>query len=429
MAIAAVQPFALLKKYINIHQNELHISGESIDIDSMGRLLVFSAGKAASAMAKEAENILGDLITDGICITKYNHSLKLKKLKTIEAAHPVPDENSVLAGTKVLESVNHLSPDDIVLLLLSGGASSLMADIPEGCTLEETQKLFRELVNCGATIQEINCIRKHLSRIKGGQLVMAVHPARIFTLIISDVPGDELSVIASGPTVPDPTTFNDAFNILVQYELWPGLSDNIKNYIIKGLNKLITETPGPGNSVFDSAFTTIVGNLKIALTAAKEKAEVLGFETYIINDSLSGNTDIEARKLVQFVLNFKSNVPFCILMGGETTLKVTGHGKGGRNQHFALCALDELENHVAGNIDYFTILSAGTDGTDGPTDVAGAYIDSGLHSKELNNKIEIEKHLLNFDAYHFFEKSGGLFKTGPTQTNVMDIVIALILKR
>ncbi len=424
-AIQSVHPLHLIRKKLFLDGNNLFIADDIIRLEKINRLLLVAAGKAAFAMAKQAELQLGKLISRGICITKYGHSGKLTRSRIIEAAHPVPDKNSILAGQETLAILDQLTPDDLVIVLLSGGASSLLADIPDGSTLEETQSLFSQLVNSGASIHEINIIRKHISRIKGGQLTKAAYPAKIVTLAISDVPGDDLSSIASGPTVPDPSTFEDAHQILSRYGLWHKIAQPIQAYIKLGLEKHIDETPGPGDIIFKKAIATIIGSIHIALQAAKEKAEALGYLTQIINPNLTGNTEEEARQLVNQIFTTSVNEPVCLLWGGETTLKITGGGKGGRNQHFALCALKEIVKNN-NQFDYdIILLSAGTDGTDGPTDAAGAVIDSDMMVDEAS----LENAVLNFDSYPFFDKLGCLVKTGPTQTNVMDLVIVLLVPK
>jgi len=426
-AINAVQPQVLLPDHVYVHEEMLHIAGQKIDVSSINNLIVIAAGKAAPAMAKETEKQLGNLITKGICITKYEHAVQLDKFQTVEAAHPVPDKNSILAGKLVLQAVQHVSVNDIVLILLSGGASSLLADIPEGCKLEDIQQLSDLLVNSGASIEQINIVRKHVSSIKGGQLAKSAYPATVFTLIISDVPGDDPCSIASGPTVPDRSTFEEAYHVLVKYDIWNQVSESVRQYLEKGLNAEIEETPKPGSLFFINTFSEIIGNNKLALEAAKMSASQAGYHVVILNNDLSGDTEMEARQFVQYLLDYDGNLPACIIMGGETTLKVTGNGKGGRNQHFALCSLYELLKKSKTKYDRnITILSAGTDGTDGPTDAAGAVIDTEIIKAGMINKVRLNKHLADFDAYSFFDKAGGLIITGPTQTNVMDMVVGLI---
>jgi len=426
-AINAVQPQLLLPDHVYVHEEMLHIAGQKINVSSINNLIVIAAGKAAPAMAKETEKQLGSLITKGICITKYEHAVPLDEFQTVEAAHPVPDKNSILAGKLVLQAVQNVSVNDIVLILLSGGASSLLADIPEGCKLEDIQQLSDLLVNSGASIEQINIVRKHVSSIKGGQLAKAAYPATVFTLIISDVPGDDPCSIASGPTVPDRSTFEEAYHVLVKYDIWNQVSESVRQYLEKGLNAEIEETPKPGSLFFINTFSEIIGNNKLALEAAKMSASQAGYHVVILNNVLSGDTEMEARQFVQYLLDYDGNLPACIIMGGETTLKVTGNGKGGRNQHFALCSLYELLQKSKTKYDRnITILSAGTDGTDGPTDAAGAVIDAEMIKAGMINKVRLNKHLADFDAHSFFDKVGGLIITGPTQTNVMDMVVGLI---
>lgn len=426
-AVNAVQPMALLPHHVYVLDEMLHVAGHKINISSLNELIVIAAGKAAPAMAKEAEKQLGNLISKGICITKYGHAVPLGKFLTVEAAHPVPDKNSILAAELVLKTLQKVSVDDVVLVLLSGGASSLLADVPEGCSLEDIQHLSGLLVNSGASIEQINIVRKHISSIKGGQLAKAAYPAKLFTLIISDVVSDDPGSIASGPTVPDNSTFADAYKVLEKHKIWIQVSESVRAYITKGLKNEIDETPKPGSLFFKNTFSEIIGNNSIALEAARICASQAGYHVVILNNELSGDTDKEARKFVQYLLGYDDNLPACFIMGGETTLKVTGNGKGGRNQHFALCALHELlktnEKKLNGNI---VILSAGTDGTDGPTDAAGAVIDTEMFKPGMINKDRLDQYLIDFDAYSFFDKAGGLLLTGPTQTNVMDIVIGLI---
>ena len=426
-SVSAVQPQVLIPAHLYIKDGYLYLAGQKISVKDINRLVVIAAGKAASAMAKAAEIQAGQLIKSGLCITKYGHSVPLEIFQTLEAGHPVPDANCIQAGAKVLETLAELTSGDIVLVLLSGGASSLVADLVPGCSLEAMQQLTELLINSGAGIQEINCVRKHLSRIKGGQLAKAAYPAKIYTLIISDVVGDDPGTIASGPTVPDASTFEEAFHVLEKYDIWNKTAASIRHHISRGLNDEIEETPKPGSGLFINSFTKVIGNNRLALSAAKLKAEQLGYETLVLTDTLTGDTELASRKFVNYLLHYNGKLPACILLGGETTLKVTGDGKGGRNQHFVLCAISELlEKSKVVKTRNITILGAGTDGTDGPTDAAGAVYNSQSQQSGEINKTTIESYLNRFDAYHFFAEYGGLVKTRPTQTNVMDIAIGLV---
>jgi hydroxypyruvate reductase len=396
-------------------------------LEGTGRLYVIGAGKASAAMALETEKILGDIIEKGAVVTKYDHGLPLNKIKCIEAGHPLPDENSVQAGNEIMEIAMEAREKDIVIALISGGASSLLADYPPGTSLKEVQELFDLLLRCGATINEMNAVRKHLSLIKGGQLAKAAYPAMLVSFILSDVIGDPLDVIASGPTVPDPSSFRDAFAILEKYKLITTLHPAIDVWMQKGLKGEIAETPKPREYYFERTHNHLIGTNRIALEAAADKAKALGFTPFIITDKLSGDANEEAKKLVDYLSLYHNAKPACILMGGETTVTVKGKGKGGRNQQFSLAALAELmHNYDADTTRVPLILSAGTDGTDGPTDATGAMVDAETIKKTMKLSLDVSSFLNNNDAYNFFAKAGGHIITGPTQTNVMDIVIALV---
>jgi glycerate 2-kinase len=420
-AVEAVQPPRLMQQHLYTDENCIHIAGHILSKSSISNLIVIAVGKAAAAMAQQAELQLGNIITDGICITKYEHGLPLQKIKLLETAHPVPDENSVKAGGAVLELITGLTKDDVVLVLISGGASSLMADVPEGCTITDVQTCFELLLKSGATIHEMNAVRKHLSKIKGGQLAKAAQPAKVFSLILSDVVGDDTDTIASGPTVPDLSTFNDVQEILLKYQLWHAIPAAIENHLTKGLQQQIAETPKPGELFFQNTFTQIIGSNRIALQAAAAKAKQLGYYTIIYKENVTEDAEQFARAFIQQFIYYTGTKPACILCGGETTVKVTGNGKGGRNQHLVLCALDELSKQKKLH-HTITVLSGGTDGTDGPTDAAGAVNDSN----SLPDDLLLKKCLADCNAYHYFEQTGGLIKTGPTQTNVMDVMLLLI---
>jgi glycerate 2-kinase len=425
-AVAAVQPSCLLPKNIRLENNKLWLDKQFFPLEETGHIYVIGAGKASAAMALETEKILGDVIEKGVVVTKYGHALPLKKIKCIEAGHPLPDENSVQAGKEILEIATHAGEKDIVIALISGGASSLLADQPTEASLKDVQELFNLLLLSGATINEMNVVRKHLSLIKGGQLAKAIYPATLVSFILSDVIGDPLDVIASGPTVPDTSNFKDAYAVLNKYQLINKLHPAIDGWMQKGLKGEIADTPKPGEYYFERTRNHLIGTNRIALEAAVDKAKALGFAPFIITDKLSGEANEEAKKFVEYISLYRSAKPACILMGGETTVTVKGKGRGGRNQQFALTALQELINHNTDTTRVPLILSAGTDGTDGPTEATGAFVDVDTISKTIELGLDISSFLNNNDAYHFFAKTGGLVITGPTHTNVMDIVIALV---
>lgn len=423
--IEAVKPEHFIPKYIKVEKKNISIAGYKIDTTSIHHIIVVAVGKAAASMAQETEKIIGDFIKEGIVITKYQHALPLRICKTLESGHPVPDENSIEAGKSVIEIFKKTSAKDHIILLISGGASALMADCPPGCTLEDIQFTVQALLNCGAAIDEINTIRKHLSLIKGGKL-MQYTAATVTALVISDAPGDDLSVIASGLTVPDDTRFEDAWSIVQHYRLMDTLPESIINWLRQGLENKIQGAPGKGFQSFERVFNKIVATNNIAIRAAAQKASLLGYETHVLSPSMSGEASIQAKYFTEQLRKLSPGKPACLLWGGETTVTIKGFGKGGRNQEFALAALCHLQKYPMLPHTQVAILAGGTDGTDGPTDAAGAVADNELLMVLKQNNLKADEFLLNNDAYTFFKQTGNLITTGPTQTNVMDIVIGLI---
>ncbi|NIG56899.1 glycerate kinase [Chitinophaga sp. Cy-1792] len=425
--VAAVHPQQLISSRVSAGPNEIIIDNDHYPIRDNGRVVVVGAGKAAAAMATELEKILLPFLPlTGVVVTKYEHALPLQQLEIMEAGHPVPDDNSVLATAKVLTATSGLQDNDLVILLLSGGASALLADVPEGCTLAEVQQLFTLLLHSGADIQEMNTIRKHLSGVKGGQLAKKIYPATLCTIMISDVPGDKPEVIGSGPGVPDPGTFQESLAIISRYHLTKKIPASILLHLEKGNTGAIPETPKPGDPAFKNVHNYLAGTNHAALKAAAAKAEQLGYQVLLQEDFVGGDARTAARALVDQALAVTATSPVCILQGGETTVSVTGNGKGGRNQELALAGLIALSAHpreAAG----ITLLSAGTDGTDGPTNAAGAIVDAYTIAAARTLKLSPVAYLENNDAWNFFRQTDDLLITGPTQTNVMDIQIVLIM--
>jgi glycerate 2-kinase len=427
--VEAVKPARLIPGHVSLTKDFLRVGDHSFEISALGKVIVIGAGKASAAMAQAIELILSPVISKGLIITKYGHSLPLQKIECLEAGHPVPDRNGIEATLKMLSLVDNTYEKDLVIFLVSGGASALMADVPDGVSTKALQDLVRLLLASGANIDEINCIRKHLSFIKGGQLAKKVFPANLVSLILSDVNGDNLSVIASGPTVPDPTTFSDAIEVLKRYNLIGKVSPAIRKCLEAGVAGLVQETPKPDNLIFAKTYNSLIGTNSISLQAATKAAIQKGYYPIIIDATLDGEAELKAANFVEACLLYKGQKPACLLMGGETTVTISGKGLGGRNQHFVLAALCELIKRDISSDQVPVILSGGTDGTDGPTDAAGAIIDAGqLNIFKAAGDVDIARKFLNAnDAYHFFEKYGGLIKTGPTQTNVMDLVIGLVI--
>jgi glycerate 2-kinase len=420
-----VLPAMLIDKAMSLQNNCLVIKDISFNLEEIKNIYVIGAGKASGMMAAEVEKILGNRITQGHIIVKYGHSTNLKYIKITEASHPVPDSKGFEATGKILKIGGKATGRDLVLCLLSGGGSALLTDFPEGSSPEEMMLTNDLLVNSGASIKEINAVRKHLSSVKGGQLAKTVYPATLVSLILSDVPGDPLDVIASGPTTPDPTTFNQAIEVLEKFNLMSDIPAGIKKYLEEGIKGNKPETPKQNDPVFKNTTNLLIGTNRLALEAAQQKAIDFELNALIVEDQLQGDVCPVAEYLVETALRFKNDKnekkPVCLLFGGETTVKMTGKGLGGRNQHLALCAAELLQDKSG-----ITILSAGTDGNDGPTDAAGAVVDSDTFRNSLSIKTDPLAYLSEFDSYHFFKKTGGHVITGPTMTNVMDLIVVIV---
>ncbi len=420
-AVAAVNPSTLIRNHIRWQNSQLTINDHVVELKPAGRIFIAGAGKAAAAMAQAFEEILGDAITAGIVVTKYGHRLNLQKITLLEAGHPIPDVNSVQATEEIVNLVKHLTADDIVIFLLSGGASSLMADYPATSGLTEVQHVFNLLLKSGADIHEINTVRKHISNVKGGQLAKIIFPAALYSLILSDVIGDDLDIIGSGPTVPDKRTFTDALEVLTKYGIANKIPTAIAEYILDGCAGKINDTPKEGDECFINTCNQVIGSNEIALDAAANKAKQLGFYPCIVTNVLKGEARVVGQMLARKAIEYNGRVPACLLYGGESTVTIRGNGLGGRNMELALAAGIEIISHPG-----ITILSAGTDGTDGPTDAAGAVVNATIMNSAIKGKHDPLSYLDNNDSYHFFSSAEGLIKTGPTQTNVMDIMLALI---
>ncbi|NLR82711.1 glycerate kinase [Chitinophaga eiseniae] len=423
-AVAAVHPANLVQQHVAVlpGTSNIRVADHTYALPAGGKVWILGAGKAAAAMAAELEKILSKHFPlQGLVVTKYGHALPLQQLSLLEAGHPVPDENSVTATVKLQEIARQVHANDLVFFLLSGGASALLADVPAGSTLPEVQQLFEALLKSGADIREMNTVRKHLSSVKGGQLAQLIRPARLCTLILSDVVGDDLSVIGSGPTVADPSTFQDTLSILTQYHLQNQLPASLWQYLQQGAAGLIPETPKPGDADFSHVYNYLAGTNRIALEAAAAKAQALGYHPLFLSDTVTGDVHAVAAMLTETAERYHGPLPACLLAGGETTVKITGTGLGGRNQQLAL----EVGIAIAED-PRLTFLSGGTDGGDGPTNAAGAIVNASTIENAVRQQLDPNSFLRNNDAWHFFSKAGGLMITGPTQTNVMDLMILLI---
>ena len=425
-ALKAVDPVAAVLRYVRVNTDTIQIGEHEFAFNDYDRILVVGAGKAGAPMARALEDLLGDRISDGVIVVKEGHGLPLKHVRIQEASHPVPDERGIKGAEEILAMANEAGERDLVLCLISGGGSALLVAPAEGVTLEDKQEVTRLLLACGADIHEINTIRKHLSRAKGGGLARFAYPATVVSLILSDVIGDDLNVIASGPAVPDTSTFEDTRRVLEKYDIQDRVPPSVQQRIDKGLKGDIEDTPKAGDAVFERCFSELVGTNLQALKAAGSKAEELGYPTLILSSTVEG----EAKEVVKVLAAIAREIqgsgnplsaPACILCGGETTVTIQGDGKGGRNQEFALASALV----IAGMPDV-VVLAGGTDGNDGPTDAAGAIADGSTLSRAKSKGLDPLDYLRRNDSYHFFQSLDDLVITGPTRTNVMDVYMVLV---
>jgi len=389
------------------------------------RVLVVGTGKASMAMAGAAEALLGNHLDGGLVVVPHGYQASLPAsqrapaiVEVVEAGHPVPDRAGVEAAAQGLSLADSCTEEDLLLVLISGGGSALWPAPADGLSLEAIQETVRLLLHSGADIHQMNTLRKHLSRIKGGHLAAAAFPATMWALVVSDVVGDDLSVIASGPTVPDGSTYDEAVAVLHAYGLWERVPSPVRDHLLRGRRGLRPETPKPGADLFARTQTLLLGSNREALEAARTAAAQRGYAARIIARDLVGEAREIGRAIARRAVQVPDDRPVCLLWGGETTVTVTGLGRGGRNQEVALAAALELD----GSRRRVVVLSGGTDGIDGPTDAAGAWATPQTASRGLDPAA----YLANNDAYSFFEQNGGLLKPGPTHTNVMDVQIALI---
>lgn len=425
-ALQAVQPGDAIRRHCKYEGKNLIIGDRVYDLSRFKHLFVVGAGKAAASMAATIEDIIGEKVTEGIVIVKYGHAADLSRIELIEAGHPLPDENGQYGASAILNLAKKAERNDLLLCLISGGGSALMPLPYDGLTLKDKQDTIKILLSCGASIHEINTIRKHTSKIKGGLLARAAYPAAIVTLILSDVVGDDLDVIASGPTVPDLSSFYDCISIFHRHNILSKIPKNILNHIERGISGVIPETPKSVDPAFNKTHNLVIGSNIDSLFAAKEKAENLGYNVLLLSSLIEGETRYVAQvhgAIAREIIKTGNPLsrPACILSGGETTVTISGKGLGGRNQEFALSAAID----IAGNKN-IVILSGGTDGTDGPTDAAGAFSDTFTLNRAEDMELDPNHYLINNDSYHFFQKLGDLFITGPTHTNVMDLRIVLV---
>jgi len=424
--LQAVEPGSAIKRSCKREGDNLFIGNRKYNLSGIENIFVTGAGKATAPMAAAIEDILGENITRGIINVKYGHTASLNRIMLIEAGHPVPDKNGMQGAGEILNLVEGAGKNDLVLCLISGGGSALLVLPAEGITLKDKQDTIKILLSCGATIHEINTIRKHTSEIKGGRLARAAYPAGMVSLILSDVIGDDLDVIASGPSVPDPSTFEESMNILKKYKILKLIPKAVVSHIRKGASGKIPETPKEGDRVFNNTYNLIIAGNMEAINAARQESKKMGYKTLVLSSMIEGETRDVAKvhtAIAKEILKTGNPLPppACILSGGETTVNITGSGLGGRNQEFVLAAAIDIAKRK--NI---VVLSGGTDGGDGPTDAAGAIADNNTLKRAENMGLNPLNFLLNNDSYHFFKQLDDLLITGPTNTNVMDLRIMLV---
>jgi glycerate 2-kinase len=424
--LQAVDPESAVRRHVQLTGRRLQVGERTYSLDDFGRIFLTGAGKGTAPMAKALEDILGDRLTEGWIIVKYDHGLPLRKVRVFEAAHPVPDNAGLDAARFILDRLAECTEKDLVICAFSGGGSALFPSVHPPLSFEGKQKTTRLLLECGATINEINSIRKHISLGKGGRLAKIAYPATVVSLFLSDIVGDPLDMIASGPTVPDTSTFADCVGIIEKYALAERIPPDVFQFLRDGAEGLLEETPKAGDIVFERNRNLVVGSNRAALLAAEEQAIRLGYNTQILSSHIEG----EAREVAAVMAAIGKEIlesghplpaPACILAGGETTVTIRGKGKGGRNQELALAAAIALKGWPR-----ITLLSAGTDGSDGPTDAAGAFADGNTFRDAQHAGLNPFQYLLNNDSYNFFEMLGQLLKTGPTRTNVMDVICLLV---
>jgi glycerate 2-kinase len=424
----AVDPETAVRNCVSRDGSRLFVGDRDYDLDGYKRILLIGAGKGTAPMAKAVEQILGDHLTSGWIIVKYGYGMPLDKTHIIEAGHPIPDEAGLEAAESLLHTIGECGEEDLIICAFSGGGSALLPAPCPPLGLDEKQRTTRLLLESGATIDEINAIRKHLSRSKGGWLAKTAYPATLASLLLSDVVGDRLDVIASGPTVPDETTFGDCISIVEKYQLAEKLPKAVMTLFQQGVAGSIPETPKKGDKVFSKVQNLIVGNNRNALLAAQEQAISLGYHTMILSSQIEG----EAREVAQVFASIGKEIsqsglpiapPACVLAGGEPTVTIRGEGKGGRNQELALACAISIDGW-----DRIALLSSGTDGTDGPTDAAGAIVDGTTCRRAREAELDPNAYLAANDSFSFFESLGDLVMTGPTRTNVMDIICMLVIE-
>lgn len=429
-AINSVDPYDSTRRHIRLEEKFLHIGKHTVDLDQLNDIYLVGAGKAGVPMAQALVDCIGDRITSGVIIVKEGHKVgwnpgSKSRVQILEASHPLPDQRGVKATAKLVAILDAVCERDLVIVVISGGGSALLLQPVSGVSLEDMRSMTGQLLATGATIQEINVLRKHLDAVKGGQLSRDTYPGRSFSLILSDVIGDPLDMIASGPTVPDPSTFIEALAILRKFKLEEKIPQTILRHLQKGTSNPALETPKPGDAIFNRVENILIGSNRQSCEAAKSAAEKEGFEAIVLTHEMIGEARITGHWFVEKGREILSKQvfhrPLCLIAGGETTVTLSGSGLGGRNQEFALATV-ALMKELSGSL----LITLATDGGDGPTDAAGAVVTDNTWLRSLDMGLHPETYLANNDSYHYFQLLGDLIKTGPTQTNFNDLAFLFV---
>jgi len=429
VSIGTVDPRRIVELKVRIIGNSLVIDGFKLSLRKFKRVTVVGAGKASGAMAEALERILSGRITCGLVniLEGTKSNFQTNKIELHEANHPIPGDKSIVGTERMLELLTGLSEDDLVFCLISGGGSAMMSCPATGVPLRDKQDVTRSLLKCGATIQEINTVRKHLSNVKGGWLAKKAYPSTLVSLIVSDVVGDPVDSIASGPTAPDPTTYLDAINVLKKYDLWRCSPHSVRKRFVRGRRTMIPDTPKRNDESFNRVSNIVLGNNSLACHAAQRALRGFGLKTLHLTSFLEGEARETALALASIIKEIGASGrpihrPAALIVGGETTVTIKGAGRGGRNQEMILSLVGKIAEMRG-----VAVASIGTDGVDGSTDAAGAIADGKNLSRALEMKLNPTEFLLNNDSYTFFSKINDLIFTGPTGTNVNDLFVAVLL--
>lgn len=416
--LRALHPAVLLPAAVERFGDRLDVGGRGHALAGR-RILAVGAGKASAEMALALERILRDRLADGVVVTRYGHAVPTERIRVFEAGHPIPDESGLAASRAVRALAESVQEHDLVIGLFSGGGSALLP-LPAGeVTLADLAGTTRLLLLSGAPIEEVNAVRRHLSRLQGGQLARALYPATVVSLLLSDVSGDRIEAIASGPTAPDPTTFADARDALLRYDLWERVSDPVREHLRRGASGEVPETPKPGDPIFFGVEHVLLAGVASSAQIARRKGECQGFRVGSLPFAVEGEARDLGARLAHAARDLAEKGEKALLVGsGETTVTVRGGGLGGRNQEAALAAALSLE----GERGVFVVCLA-TDGSDGPTDAAGAIVDGKTSAKARSLSLSSERALAENDAYPLLRATGDLLFTGPTGTNVADLVL------